>query len=74
MRGRTQYVVIPAQAGLIWMLYGGTMMDDSPHPRLALWAMTSSAVESRFANVRFGILPSQSCLGGNDGKERQADE
>jgi len=32
-------------------------MDYSPQPRLALRAMTSSAVENRFANVRFGMLP-----------------
>jgi len=48
-------------------LYAGTMMDDSPHPRLALRAMTGSAVESRFANVRSGIPFSQSRLRGNDG-------
>jgi len=31
--------------------------------------MTSSAVESRYANVRFGILPPQSGLRRNDGKK-----
>jgi hypothetical protein len=34
-------------------------MDYSPHPRLALQAI-------RFANVRSGILPSQSRFLGND--------
>lgn len=41
-------------------------MDYSPRPRLALRAMTSSAVEGRYASVRSGILASQSRLRGND--------
>ncbi|HEY2396672.1 MAG TPA: hypothetical protein VGH81_11945 [Rudaea sp.] len=48
-------------------LHGAPTMDDSQHPRLFLRATTGSAVESRFANARFGILRSQSRVHGNDG-------
>jgi hypothetical protein len=41
---------------------GASELDYSPHPRLAFQAI-------RFANVRFGILPSQSSFRWNDGKE-----
>ena len=43
-------------------------MDYTPLLRRALRAMTSSAVESRSANVRSGILPPQSRFRGNDSK------